>query len=169
MADLHIHYDGMQGDRMHGYSDSSLRDHLDDYHSTSEYIYLLADSTILWTSCKQKTITQSTTEVEYMALAKASNQAKWYCSYLLELSYETPDPIPLHSDNKGAVDLMLNPMTGRHSKHIPIKHHAIHEYVENGVIDLIHMLLEDMLTDRMTKPLPHMQLRDLVTGLGLTN
>ena len=29
----------------------------------------------MWTLHKQKTIAQSTTEVEYMALAKASNQA----------------------------------------------------------------------------------------------
>ena len=58
---------------MHGYSDSSLGDHPDNYHSMSRYVYLLADSAILWTSCKQKTITQSITEAEYMVLAKASN------------------------------------------------------------------------------------------------
>jgi hypothetical protein len=104
-----------------------------------------------------------------MALAEASNQAMWYCSYLLELGYETPDSIPLHSDNKGAIDLALNPVTRRHSKHIPIKHYAIHEYVEDSVIDLVHMPSEDMLTDGMTKPLAYVQLRDLVTGLGLTN
>jgi hypothetical protein len=98
---------------------------------------------------------QSTMEVEYMALAEASNQAEWYRSYLSELGYETPDPIPLYGDNKGAVDLALNPVTRRHSKHIPIKHHAIREYVENGVIDLICTLSEDMLADGMTKLLAH--------------
>jgi len=107
--------------------------------------------------------------VEYMALAKASNQAAWYCTYLSELSYETSDPIPLHSDNKGAVDLVLNPVTGRRSKHIPIKHHAIREYVEDGVIDLIRTPLEEMLADRMTKLLAHARLGRLVTGLGLSN
>jgi len=113
IADLHIHYNGTWGDGMHGYSDSSLRDHLDDYHSMFRYVYLLADSAILWTSCKQKTIAQSTTEVKYMALAEASNQAVWYCIYLSELGYVTPDLVPLHGDNKGTVDLTLNPMTGR--------------------------------------------------------
>ena len=145
----------MRGDGMHGYSDSSLRDHPDDYHSMSGYVYLLADSAILWTSHKQKTVTQSTTEVEYMALAEASNQAAWYRTYLSELGYETPDPVPLHGDNKGAVDLALNPMTGRQSKHIPIKHHAIHKYVEDSTIDLICTPSEDMLADRMTKLLAH--------------
>ena len=168
-ADFRIRYDGARGDGLHGYSDSSLGDQPDDYHSTSGYVYLLANGAISWTLRKQKTIAQSTTEAEYMALAKASNQAEWYRSYLSELGYETPNPIPLHGDNKGAVDLALNPVTGRHSKHIPIKHHVICEYVENGVIDLIRTPSEDMLADGMTKLLAHAQLRDLVTGLGLTN
>jgi hypothetical protein len=51
-ADLCICYDRTWGDRMHGYSDSSLGDHPDDYHSTSGYVYLLADGTISWTSHK---------------------------------------------------------------------------------------------------------------------
>ena len=46
MADLHIHYDVMWGDGLHGYSDSSLGDQPDNYHSTFRYVYLLADGTI---------------------------------------------------------------------------------------------------------------------------
>jgi hypothetical protein len=103
-----------------------------------------------------------------MALAEATNQAEWYWSFLMELGYEVSDPIPLHGDNKGAVDLALNPVTGRRSKHIPIKHHAIREYVENGHIELIRTLTNDMLADGLTKPHAHVQLSNFVTGLGLT-
>jgi hypothetical protein len=86
----------------------------------------------------------------------------------MELGYEVSDPIPLHGDNKGAVDLTLNLMTGRRSKHIPIKHHAICKYIENGHIDLIHTPTNDMLADRLTKPHTHVQLSNFVTELGLT-
>jgi hypothetical protein len=55
----------------------------------------------------------------------------------VELGYSVDDPIPLHGDNKGAIDLALNPVTGRRSKHIAIKHHVIREYVENKTITLI--------------------------------
>jgi hypothetical protein len=103
-----------------------------------------------------------------MALAKAANQAEWYWSFLMELGYEVSDPIPLHGDNKGAVDLTLNPVTGRRSKHIPIKHHAIHEYIKNGNIELIHTSTNDMLADGLTKLHAHVQLSNFVTGLGLT-
>jgi hypothetical protein len=102
-----------------------------------------------------------------MALTDAANQAAWYCSFLTELGYDLPDPIPLHGDNKGAVDLALNPVTGRRSKHIPIKHHAIREYVEDGSIELIRTPTTDMLADGFTKPHSHARLQDFVEGLGL--
>ena len=103
-----------------------------------------------------------------MALADTTNQAAWYWSFLMELSYKVSDPIPLHGDNKGTVDLALNPVTGRRSKHIPIKHYTIHEYIENGYIELIRTSTNDMLTDGLTKLHAHMQLSNFITGLGLT-
>jgi hypothetical protein len=62
-----------------------------------------------------------------MAMSEAANQATWYQSYLEELGYLIQDLIPMHCDNKGAVDLVLNPVTGQHSKDIPIWHHVIWE------------------------------------------
>jgi hypothetical protein len=123
-ADLRLRFEG-DGDGLHGYSDSSLGDQVDDYHSTSGYVFLLANAAISWSSRKQKTVAQSTTQAEYMALADAANQAVWYRNFLSELGYEIEDPIPLHGDNKGAVDLALNPVTGKRSKHIAIKHQVI--------------------------------------------
>ena len=167
-SDLQLCYDGTCGEGLYGYSDSSLGDQADDYHSTLGYVFLLANAAISWCSRKQKTVAQSTTQAEYMALADAANQAAWYRSFLMELGYEVSDPIPLHGDNKGAVDLALNPMTGRRSKHIPIKHHAIHKYIENGYIELICTSTNDMLADGLTKPHVHVQLSNFITGLGLT-
>ena len=46
------------------------------------------------------------------------------------LSLATPSTIPTHGDNKGAIDLALNPVTGRRSKHIDIKHLVICKYIE---------------------------------------
>jgi hypothetical protein len=166
-SDLQIRYDGASGDGLHSYSDSSLGDQANDYHSTSGYVFLLADGAISWTSRKQRTVAQSTTQAEYMALADAANQATWYRSFLTEIGYEVSDPIPLHGDNKGTVDLALNPVTGRRSKHIPIKHHAIRQYVEDGFINLIRTPTNDMLADGLTKPHTHVKLKDFITGLGL--
>ena len=118
--DMCVHYDSNLGEGLHRYSDSSLGDQTDDRHSMSGYVFLLADGAISWSSQKQRTVAQNTTEAEYMAMADAANQVAWYCSFLEELRYTVGNPIPLHGDNKGAIDLALNPVTGRQSKHIDI-------------------------------------------------
>ena len=168
-VDLRLQFDEAQGDGLHGYLDFSLGDQSDDYHSTSGYVFMLASAAISWTSHKQKTVAQSTTEAEYMALTEASNQSAWYQAFLLKLGYETPDLIPLYRDNKGTVDLVLNPVTERWFKHIPIKHHAIRKYVECRVIKLICTLTADMLADGFMKLHAHLQLQDFTTGLGLVD
>ena len=53
-----------------------------------------------------------------MVLADAANQPMCYWSFLEELGYKVLDLIPLHEDNKDAVDLAPNPVTGRQLKHI---------------------------------------------------
>ena len=88
-----------------------------------------------------------------MALANAANQAVWYQGFLKELGYTIEDTVPLHGDNKGAVDLALNPVTGCQSKHIDIKHHVICKYIKDGQISLIHTPTEEMVADGFTKSL----------------
>ena len=122
---------------------------------------------ISWSSCKQKTIAQSTSEAEYMALADAANKAVWYWGFLRELGYTIEDAVPLHSDNKGAVDLALNPVTGHQSKHIDIKQHVICEYIEDGQISLIHIPTEEMVADSFIKSLLHTLLLHFNPDMGL--
>jgi len=107
-VDTKLVYDGVDGDGLHGYTDSSLGDQTDDYHSTSGYVFILAGGAISWSSRKQRTVAQNTTEAKYMALSEASNQAFWYRSFMGELCFSVEDPVPLHCDNKGAVDLAVN-------------------------------------------------------------
>jgi hypothetical protein len=167
-VDKCLRYDGANGIGLHGYSDSSLGDQTDDRHSTSGYVYLLMNGAISWSSRKQKTAAQNTTEAEYMAMTDAANQAAWYWSFLSELGYSVDDPIPIHGDNKGAIDLALNPVTGRRSKHIDIKHHAIRGYIEKEHVSLIRTPTEEMVADGFTKSLSRVLLHRFNSGMGLS-
>ena len=165
--DKALHFGGgKSGEGLHGFADSSWGDQ-EDRHSTSGFVFILANAAISWSSRKQKTIAQSTTEAEYMSVCEASNQAAWYKTFLQELGYKITSPIPLHCDNKGAVDLALNPVTGRRSKHIAIKYHAIREYVDTKVIDLVRTPTGEMLADGLTKSLSRAPFDLMVSGLGL--
>jgi Reverse transcriptase (RNA-dependent DNA polymerase) len=167
-VDTRICYDGANGDGLHGYSDSSLGDQTDDRHSTSGYVFLLANGATSWSSRKQKTVAQNTTEAEYMAMTDAANQAAWYRGLLKELGYSVDNPIPIHGDNKGAIDLALNPVTGRRSKHIDIKHHVIREYIDNEQISLVRTPTTEMVADGFTKALSRTLLTRHNTSMGLT-
>jgi hypothetical protein len=117
-------------------------------------VFILANGAISWSLQKQKTVAQSTTEAEYMAMTNAANQAAWYKSFLMELKYMVDNPIPIHGDNKGAIDLALNPVTGRRSKHINIRYHVIRDYIENETISLIRTPTAEMVANGFTKSLP---------------
>ena len=101
-------------------------------------------------------------------MTEATNQAAWYQSFLMELGYKVDDPIPLHGDNKGAIDLALNPVTGRRSKHIAIKHHVIREYIENGTSSLICTPTAEMVVDSFIKSLPRVLLLQHNHDMGLS-
>jgi hypothetical protein len=83
-VDTCLVYDGASGDGLHGYSDSSLGNQADDRHSTSGYVFLLANRAISWSLHKQKTVAQNTTEAEYMAMTNTTNQVAWFESFLTE-------------------------------------------------------------------------------------
>jgi len=102
-----------------------------------------------------------------MAMTNASNQGIWYRSFLIELGYTVDKPIPLHGDNKGAIDLAGNPVTGRRSKFINIKHHVIHEYIVEGKISIIRIPTAEMVANGFTKSLACTLLQCFNSDMGL--
>ena len=102
-----------------------------------------------------------------MAMTDASNQGIWYRSFFTELGYTVDEPIPLHGDNKGTINLAENPVTGCWSKHIDIKHHAIRKYIKEGKISMICMPTAEMVADGFTKSLPCALLQCFNSDMGL--
>ena len=85
----------------------------------------------------------------------------------MELRYTVDEPIPLYGDNKGAIDLAENPVTGHRSKHIDIKHHAIRKYIEEGKISMICTPTTEMVADGFTKSLLCALLQHFNSDMGL--
>jgi hypothetical protein len=56
MVDYRLCYDGACEDGLHSYLDFSFGDQANDCHSTSGYVFLLANAVILWSLCKQKMV-----------------------------------------------------------------------------------------------------------------
>jgi hypothetical protein len=64
-------------------------------------------------------------------------------------------PLTIFGDNKGSIDLANNLIVGKGTKHIDIKYHYIRQSIEKGLILLQWLPSAKIVTDLLTKLLPH--------------
>lgn len=149
-----------------GYSDADWAGDLDDRHSMTGNLFLLAGGAISWLSKKQAVVALSTAEAEYIALSSAAQEATWLRRILAELGNST-GCVPLMEDNQGAIALAKNPVAHARTKHIDIRYHYIREAVQSGLIDLQYCPTHEMCADLLTKLLPKVQFERLRLALGM--
>ena len=144
------------GDDLIGYSDSDFAGLKDTRHSTGGYVFMLGGGVISHSSKQQQTIALSSCEAEYMAMSEAAKEAIWASRFLEELGVKKGknQPILLYADNQGAIDLTVNPLFHKRTKHIEIRWHWIREVVARKKIAIQYLPTKEMLADGLTKPLP---------------
>jgi hypothetical protein len=89
----------------------------------------LGSNLVSWSAWKQPTVSQSSTEVEYKALANATVEIIWVQSVLQELGIRQTTKALLWCDNLGATYLSANPMFQARIKHVKIDYHFVCERV----------------------------------------
>lgn len=150
-----------------GYVDADFGGDLDTRRSTSGYIYMMSGGPVSWSSKRQQTVALSTTEAEYMAMTRGSQQALWMHNFLSEIGLEQPLPATLHVDNNSSIALAESTKGHSRAKHIDIRHHYIRERVQEGDIEVRHIPSAENLADIFTKPLPRAAHDYLVNRMGL--
>jgi hypothetical protein len=131
------------------------------------YIFLLAKGAITWSSKMQRSVSTSTTEAEYHALAYAGKEAVWIRSFLQQLGQEPSGPTTIYGDNQGAIVLVKNPEFHARTKHIDVSAHYIRELAEDEEVTVQYMPTDQMLADCLTKPLKAIQHQRNVEGIGI--
>ena len=71
--DLFLVYGGEEL-KLQGYTDSSFQSNPDDSRSTSRFLFTLNGGAVSWTSSKQPTAADSTTEAEYIVASGATKE-----------------------------------------------------------------------------------------------
>ena len=102
----------------------------------------------------QKSVTLSSTEAEYVALAARIKETT-ILRYIWSFIFPDRDVgcTLVKEDNMGAIHLAKNLATTPNSKHIDIRHHFIRERVANGEFKVVYVSSEEQHADFLTKPL----------------
>ena len=117
-------------------------------------VFKIGDSTASWCSKKQVTVAKSSTEVEYVALSIASQEAIWLRQLMSGIIHNIKSPTIIYEDNNGAIELSKNVKYHNRTKHIDISFHFTCERIYPKEIMVTYCPTNDMISDIMTKGLP---------------
>jgi hypothetical protein len=92
----------------------------DDIRSTSGFTIYLGRNLVYWSSKKQQTISRSSIEAEYKALANVTFEIIWIEYVLRELGIKQKTATVLWCDNLSAMYLSANPIFQARMKHVQV-------------------------------------------------
>jgi len=138
------------------FADADYASNPDTRKSISGFELTLCGGPVTWASRSQKSVAQSTTEAEYVALADCIKDVIWGRQLLTDLGLAQNIPTEVSSDNQAAIKLVQNPVYHKRTKHIGVRHHFIRDEQEKQHIAVkfvpTDMQPADMLTKSLSSP-----------------
>jgi hypothetical protein len=122
---------------------------------------------VSWSAQKQPTVSRSSTEAEYKAVANTIAEMMWIQILLQELGIKTPQAAKLWCDNIRAKYLSTNPVFHARTKHIEVHYHFVTERVSRKLLEIYFVPSIDHIADGFTKALPIRQLENFKHNLNL--
>jgi len=154
-------------DSLTAYSDADWAGCPDSRRSTSGYCVYLGDTLVSWSSKRQTTVSRSSAEAEYRAVAHVVAECCWIRQLLQELHLPLFKATVVYCDNVSAVYMTANPVHHRRTKHIEIDIHFVREKVALGQVRVLHVPSSQQFADIMTKGLPVQLFTEFRSSLGV--
>ncbi|KAG7543542.1 Integrase catalytic core [Arabidopsis thaliana x Arabidopsis arenosa] len=137
--------------------------------STTGYFVQVGDSPVSWKTKKQDTVSMSSAEAEYRAMAFITKELLWLKRVLQDLGVSHDQPMRLCCDNKSAIYIATNPVFHERTKHIENDCHFVRDEIQKCIIAPAHVDSCSQLADIFTKPLGKQSFEDFRLKLGILN
>ncbi|KAI5312565.1 hypothetical protein L3X38_041738 [Prunus dulcis] len=135
------------------YSDADWAGNINTRRSTTGCVVFLDCNPISWQSKKQGSMSRSSTEAEYRALANTAADLSWIRQVFLDLKMFLPDAPIMYCDNLSALALSSNPVYHSRIKHLDIDFHFVREKVQRKDLIVQYIPTEEQIADVFTKGL----------------
>ena len=134
-----LHINSSSPTTLTAYSDADWAGCPDTRRSTSEYCVFLGNNLVSWSSKWQVTVSRSSAEAEYRAVAHTVAETVWLRQLLSQLHYPIHQATIVYCDNVSAIYMSSNPVQHRRTKHIEIDIHFVREKVALGQVRVLHV------------------------------
>ncbi|XP_060171511.1 uncharacterized mitochondrial protein AtMg00810-like [Lycium barbarum] len=152
-----------------GFSDADWEGCAITRRSTTGLCVFLGTNCISWSSKKQHTMSKSSAEAEYRALASLAAEITWILHLLQHLGVSLASPPVLYSDNISALHLTSNPILHARTKHVELDYHFVREKVTVGAMITKYVPSATQVANIFTKALTKQQFQFLRSKLGVVS
>lgn len=121
--------------------------------STTGYIIQFMNGPLVTVSKRQKTVSLSSTEGEYISFSEIIRDIKWVKKIAQYMCIPFPEPAFIRNDNLTAQGIAKGEAKLQRTKHIDTKYHFIREAIQLGIVDLVHVPRAINISDMFTHPL----------------
>lgn len=116
-----------------------------------------------WISRSQRSVSMSSTEAEYFAACVVSREVVYFSELLKDLGYVQSGPTTILTDNRGVVDLSLDPIAFKKTKHILRAAQYVRDLAIRRVLCLKWLTSKCNVADLCTKPVALPVFRSLMS------